>query len=198
MPPTIPQPSISDFGHTSWSEPVIQFFASFGDNMRALSENYAFMSLLYFLWALFVVMLGVVAYLVYLFIKLQNDEKKQYYENADAQKKPESVVRKHSKTWQEVVTHLKSENDNDWKIAILEADSILSELLEDLGYIGDNLGERLKTVPTGDILSLDSAWAAHKMRNRIAHEGMSLKLSRKEVGDTLAQFEQVFREFNYI
>ena len=198
MPPTIPQPSISNLGRTSWSEPVIQFFASFSDHLHNLAQSHAFLSFVFFLWAFFVVLVGLIVYLAIRAMNLHMDEQREYYQAGATASKPESVLRKHSGTWQEVVEHLKSENENDWKIAILEADSILGELLQDLGYSGDNIGERLKSVPRGEILSLDNAWSAHKMRNRIAHEGQTLNLSRREVGETLAQFEIVFREFNYI
>lgn len=198
MPPTtISQPSISTFGQTSWSEPVIQFFVSFGDNLRQLGQNHTFLSLIYFLWALLVIIVGVIGYLLYLYIKLQKEEHKKYYAEAEVKAEEISVARAAGR-WQEIVGHLKSEKENDWKIAILEADSVMAELFEGLGYVGENLGERLKNVQKGDVLTIDSAWAAHKMRNRIAHEGMGMSLTRREAGETLSQFEQVFREFNYI
>ncbi|HEY4493096.1 MAG TPA: hypothetical protein VJB98_00520 [Candidatus Paceibacterota bacterium] len=197
-PDTLPSPSIGELGHTSWSEPFIQFFSGAPEYFQGLEHNAAFMNLLYFLWALFVVLAGCIIYLAIRAMQLQAAEYRAYYEKASAPQETGSVSKKYSLAWQEIVGHIKSESDADWKIAILEADSILSALLEDLGYPGDNLGERLKSVPKGEILSLDAAWTAHKMRNRIAHEGQSFKISRRELGETLAQFEIVFREFNYI
>lgn len=199
MPPTgLPSPSISNFGHTSTAEPFIQFANSLPDYLQNLSTNHTFMSLLYFLWAFFVILIGAIAWVVWKTMSMQAKEYKDYYENAAKRSEPESVVRKRSEAWKEIASHLKSDNEADWKIAILEADSILGELLDDLGYQGENLGDKLKAIPKGEILSLDNAWAAHKMRNRIAHEGTTMKLSRKEFGDTLTNFELVFREFNYI
>jgi hypothetical protein len=91
-----------------------------------------------------------------------------------------------------------SEQVSDWKIAILEADSILDELLEDLGYVGANLGERLKAVPKGSVKNLEAAWSAHKVRNRIAHDTAAASLDKREAIDTIGNFERVFREFDYI
>ncbi|HEY9582950.1 MAG TPA: hypothetical protein VJK09_01385 [Candidatus Paceibacterota bacterium] len=198
MPPTtLAQPSISGFGRVGFSESVIQFFLALPEHLHNLSGNPAFMSLLYFLWALFVVLAGLIVYTAIRTMKLQTVEHENYYETFARDKEALPISRKHTEAWQEIVEHIKSDNEADWKIAILEADSLLGELVEGLGYPGDNLGEKLKAVPKGEILSLDSAWAAHKMRNRIAHEG-NLKLSRRDLGETLAQFESVFREFDYI
>ncbi len=199
MPPnTLPQPSISNFGRGGMVDAVIDFFTHFSDKVQDLTNSLWLNNLVQFLWALFVVLVLSIAYFVYLYISLQRREKKKYYENFDAGLAPVPMEGKYSRAWGEVVMHLKSDNESNWKIAILEADSILSQLLEDLGYPGYTLGERLKSADKSDMLSLDSAWEAHKMRNRIAHEGATMKLTRKELGDTLAHFEKVFREFKCI
>ena len=37
--------------------------------------------------------------------------------------------------WERVVTHINSANPSDWKLAILECDIILSDILEKMGYL---------------------------------------------------------------
>lgn len=94
--------------------------------------------------------------------------------------------------WQTIVYHFSSANPNDWKAAIIDADIMLDELLTGLGYPGANLGERLKTVRAQDFPTLQSAWEAHKVRNKIAHEpGYVLHEKEKEVARK--HFENVFR-----
>src|SRR3989338_4652453 len=75
--------------------------------------------------------------------------------------------------WVRVENYMRSENPSDWKIAILEADNILDEVVERMGYRGETLGERMKMIEPSDFLHLDEAWRAHKMRNEIAHKGGS-------------------------
>ncbi|MDO8183672.1 MAG: hypothetical protein Q7T49_01665 [bacterium] len=99
--------------------------------------------------------------------------------------------------WDNLQTYLESDNESDWKLAIIEADKLLDELVTKMGYQGDNLGERLKAIEPSDFLSLQAAWEAHKMRNRIAHE-QGLRLSRRDVNRVIAQYDQVFREFQFI
>ncbi len=100
--------------------------------------------------------------------------------------------------WQNAVTHIASDNPNDWKQAIIEADIILEDLLTKMGYRGDSIGEKLKRVAKGDMKSLDEAWEAHKVRNQIAHEGSSFTLNHHEAKNVINMYRKVFEEFYYI
>jgi hypothetical protein len=101
--------------------------------------------------------------------------------------------------WQQVQGHVASQNPHEWRLAILEADIILDELVyERFSELGDTLGERLKRVDRGDFKTIDKAWEAHRTRNAIAHEGSSFELSEREMRHILNLYEEVFREFQYI
>lgn len=100
--------------------------------------------------------------------------------------------------WQEAIDHINSDNPNDWKHAIIEADIILGDLLSKMGYGGDSIGEKLKRVAKGDMKTIDDAWEAHKVRNRIAHEGSDFKLSHHEAKTAINKYKKVFEEFYYI
>lgn len=102
-----------------------------------------------------------------------------------------------NKVWQRIKSLANSDNSSDWKLAIIEADTILDQLLTRMGYPGGNLGERLKAVEPSDFLTLEQAWEAHKVRNTIAHQG-GLEISKREVDRVISLYEQVFKEFNYI
>ena len=100
--------------------------------------------------------------------------------------------------WQIVLNHVNSGNPAEWKLAILEADNILDEILEDKGYQGESLGEKLKSVDPGDLQSYSDAWEAHKVRNKVAHEGSEMDFSEKIARDTINRYEKVFRELGYL
>lgn len=103
-----------------------------------------------------------------------------------------------NKRWARVIEHSESDNPNDWKIAIIEADSILDEMTKSMGYHGDTLGERLKSVEVSDFNNLNNAWEAHKVRNAIAHEGANFQLNEREARRVIALYKSVFEEFKYI
>lgn len=94
----------------------------------------------------------------------------------------------------DVMQHIGTDNPNDWKLAIIEADIILDETLKRAGYVGASLGERLRTISPAQLRSLDDAWQAHKVRNQIAHGGVDFVLTKRLAEDTIKQYRRVFEE----
>lgn len=100
--------------------------------------------------------------------------------------------------WPIVLGHLESTTQSEWRLAILEADNMLGDLTAQQNIPGGTLGERLSNANPQTFRTLQSAWEAHKVRNRIAHEGADFELSQREARRIVALYEDVFREFNYI
>ena len=75
---------------------------------------------------------------------------------------------------------------------------MLDELLRAQGYHGDSVGEMLKGVEKSDMLTLDNAWDAHKVRNQIAHAGSDYLLNERDAKRIITLFESVFKEFKII
>lgn len=109
-----------------------------------------------------------------------------------------SPLRQTNERWQKVEKHIESQNPTDWRLAILEADIILDEMLQKMGYHGAGIGEMLKSVEKSDFLTLDAAWEAHKVRNNIAHQGSDFVMSHPEAKRTVNLYKQVFEEFFFI
>jgi hypothetical protein len=108
---------------------------------------------------------------------------------------PQTII---NERWEVVLHHVASANPSDWRIAIIEADNILDDMVKRMGYEGQDLGERLRAVEPSDFLSIQSAWEAHKVRNKIAHEGLGFTVTQREARRIIGLYEQVFREFEYI
>ena len=100
--------------------------------------------------------------------------------------------------WEIVMKYFNSANQSDWKLAILEADIMLYEVLDKSGFRGESIGEMLKNADRSKLNSVDDAWSAHKVRNEIAHSGTDYQLSRMMVEKTITQFEKVFNELGFI
>lgn len=100
--------------------------------------------------------------------------------------------------WLNVQRHLESENPNDWKLAIIEADVLLERLLEKAGYAGTTIADRLRSASARSFSTIDDAWQAHRVRNQIAHGGSDFVLTQKTAKDTLILYERVFKEFDMI
>jgi hypothetical protein len=100
--------------------------------------------------------------------------------------------------WGKVLSYLFSQHASDWKLAIIEADSMLENLLNQMGFQGESLGDKLKSANQENFPQLTTAWEVHTVRNRIAHEGLSFELSQHEAKRVIALYEQIFHGYGFI
>ncbi len=100
--------------------------------------------------------------------------------------------------WQRILKYIDSPNESDWRLAILEADIILYDLLEIMNLPGETIGDKLKSVEKSDFTTLDNAWAAHKVRNSVAHDGQDFVLTQHEARRIIELYRTVFEEFKVI
>jgi len=100
--------------------------------------------------------------------------------------------------WQQIEDHMLAGTTSDWRLAIIEADIMLDELVTSLGYKGDTLGDKLKQIRPESLNSIEHAWEAHKVRNKIAHQGAELVLDEREVKRVMHLYKQVFQEAKFI
>lgn len=103
-----------------------------------------------------------------------------------------------NKRWYDVEHHITTNNPNDWKLAIIEADIMLGDMLEQIGYAGTTIGDKLKSASPASFTTLDQAWRAHRVRNEVAHGGADFILTKKLAEDTIKQYKMVFQEFGVV
>jgi len=109
-----------------------------------------------------------------------------------------STVTTKNDRWSQIQEHLIQDDPNAWRIAIIEADIFLEEVLSNAGYVGNTIGEKLKTANSVSFTTIQDAWEAHKVRNEIAHTGGDFVLTKKIAHETLLRYERVFREFGVV
>lgn len=143
----------------------------------------------------FFVSIILIVCIVYLFKKLSALRENEYKLLYPQSKAIESAVNPH---WERVLNYLESVNDNDWRLAILEADIILGDLLDRLHLEGDTIGDKLKSVEKSDFTTIDNAWEAHKVRNQVAHEGSSFILTQRKAREVVSLYQSVFEEFHIV
>lgn len=97
--------------------------------------------------------------------------------------------------WAIIEGYLSSPNEALWRIGLLEADNMLREVLIEKGYVGSDVGEMLTGAKFNTI---QLAWDAHKVRNRIAHDGTDYTLTEREAKRVFTLYEAVFKELNAI
>ena len=100
--------------------------------------------------------------------------------------------------WKYILTLVESPNDSDWRIAIIEADSLLEESFKEKDLIGDTMSELLEDAKSNGYPSIQSAWDAHIVRNRIAHEGQEFSLTQVEARRVIKLYQNIFEDLNII
>lgn len=96
--------------------------------------------------------------------------------------------------WNKVKEKLKSKNESDYKVAIIEADNIIDDLIARMNYKGENMGERLDNITSGQIENIEDLRKAHEVRNRIIHDE-SFVLTKEEAEKTMNIFEDFLKFF---
>lgn len=149
---------------------------------------------IYFLAAGFV-FLGVI---FFLFFKLRKLERKIKVASMVSFKEEEKLPKDRAGKWGEIKNKINSDSVEDWKEAIIMADSILDDIFSRMGFRMDGLGEKLKNIEPSDFSSLQDVWEGYKVRSRIAREGARFEISYEEAKSALAKYEKGLKELKYI
>ena len=131
-------------------------------------------------------------------IAYEEDEHLKHAIHEYQERHNESANSNRNVRWEHIQDLLNAPSSAEWRIAIMEADSVLEGLLEARDIPGAGIGERLKNMPPGDLSSIQAAWEAHLVRNRIAHEGSEFSLSQRDARRTIQLYEVVFRELGFL
>lgn len=102
-----------------------------------------------------------------------------------------------SERWEKILQQIGTDDVNQWKIAIIDADVLLDEVLRDNAYVGDTVADKLKDAQRSGLTTLQYAWEAHKIRNKIAHDS-SYVLTQREAKTAISMFERFFNELYHL
>ncbi|MES2630337.1 MAG: hypothetical protein V4611_00050 [Patescibacteria group bacterium] len=78
-------------------------------------------------------------------------------------------VEKYRSRWLSIETQLSRNDVSSHTLCVLNADKLLDQALRDRGISGKTMAERMKSCQ-GKWTNGNGLWAAHKVRNRLAHE----------------------------
>ncbi|HET8574734.1 MAG TPA: hypothetical protein VFM02_01005 [Candidatus Paceibacterota bacterium] len=130
--------------------------------------------------------------------KTESEEPKKVEEEKKEEEGEEKEEKSSHPRFDRVLEHLNAGNEAQWRVAIIEADNILYEILRRAGFPGETLGEMLTNANPQAFRTLEDAWEAHKIRNMIAHQGFDFRLNRHEAHRVINLYKKVFEEFDYL
>lgn len=126
------------------------------------------------------------------FIKIEDKKAEEINELEKKYSEAERKLKDYKSRWDIVLNYASGEDEALWRVGILEADNILNDLLIDRGYEGLTIADRLSVASFNTI---DLAWAAHKIRNRIAHDGSRFVITERIAKNTFDLYKAIFTEF---
>ncbi|MFA6183802.1 MAG: hypothetical protein WC682_01730 [Parcubacteria group bacterium] len=98
--------------------------------------------------------------------------------------------KKMQRTWQEIENRLKTKSISQYKVAILEADKLVDEVLMNIGFGGVNMKERLEKANVNQVEEIDNLIEAHEIRNKIIQDD-NFHVDKTEA----ARVIELYREF---
>lgn len=102
-------------------------------------------------------------------------------------------IKKVARRWEAMKKGLTVGTEPEWKLAVMEADDLLDDILAKMGYTGEGLSDRLKKVPADVLPSIDSVRQAHKVRDNIVHDP-DYRLTLEEARSALEGYDKAFQE----
>lgn len=101
--------------------------------------------------------------------------------------------REMQKQWDRIIKRTESGAESDYKLAIIDADDFLAEVLDNRGYEGDSFEETINQAGRLIAPILDDVLKAHEVRNSIVYNP-DFKLSTDQAKKVLETYEAASKE----
>lgn len=172
-----------------YAKPVYEFFAN--------PETWSTIGIISAL--LSIICIGIIIFSLVRMVEIQIYDKEEIdHEIEKALKRQKEKDRDTNPRWHYIQTLIESPNSSDWRVAIIEADSLMEEILKERGIEGRTVSELLEGAKSSGYQSIQDAWDAHLIRNQIAHQGSEFILSQIEGRRIIKMFQNFFEELRII
>lgn len=105
-------------------------------------------------------------------------------------------IDKYRSQWLKIERQLVRDQESSYHMSILNADKLLDQALRQRGFKGQTMGERMKAAKAV-WASANNIWAAHKIRNQIAHEA-DVRIRYEDARRALAAYKQGLKDLGAI
>lgn len=153
-----------------------------------LDDSVFFLVLKFFLF-IYVAVLLVDIVLLLVLKGLSSDLKTALY----GTERPLASKNKLIKRWEAILARMESANPSQYKVALLEADAMAGEILDQIGFPGPTMKEKLEGVKGGQLETRDRLAESHEVRNQIVHDA-TFVLDKDEALRHLENFRAFFDE----
>lgn len=110
---------------------------------------------------------------------------------------PTASKKKMQKRWADIEARIVSGEDTQYKLAVLEADGFVNEILSGIGYKGKNMKERLEGINENQLSGIQLLKNAHDIRNEIINN-RNFFIDKEQSQKTLGVYKKFLENFEII
>ena len=100
------------------------------------------------------------------------------------------------KRWSAIEKKIAAGTEDDYKLAVIEADNLVDEVLEKMDIKGDTIEDRLKQVDSVILKNIDDVWEAHKVRNNVVHDP-DYQLTLERAKETIELYREALKNLGF-
>jgi hypothetical protein len=184
MPPDIQIPSSVQTQLGGASESAAAFASSESGMLLYLFIKFLFFAVSFFF----------LIHVIYLLHKMGGIRKEYELLRETVKHKAEPVIKdSFIIAWHGIEARMRTMQEAEYKLAIIEADKLFDDLLQKMAYKGKDMGDRLKQITTEQLSNINAIWKCHKVRNLISHD-VSYHLTFSEAQWVIQIYEDAFIE----
>ncbi len=99
--------------------------------------------------------------------------------------------------WRAILKKASLASPDSLRMAVIEADSLVNDVLGQLGFEGKHMADRLVNLNPDEYRTLNALWRAHRVRNDLVHTP-GFFLSPEDAQKLLSDFEAFLKEVEAI
>jgi hypothetical protein len=99
--------------------------------------------------------------------------------------------------WEKINDRLGKADEASLKLALIEADNMLDEVLKRMGLEGRDMGERLEQLGVQQLKSYDSILEAHRLRDLVIHQ-KEMVVTQEQVQTAVNAYGEALKELEVI
>jgi len=101
------------------------------------------------------------------------------------------------KEWKTIMKRIETGIESEYKLAIIEADTMTGDILKRMGMTESTIEEKLNNLSITDIPNLEELKEARKIRNNVVHDP-DYELSQEKAKEILSVYEKTFQDLKII
>ncbi len=164
-------------------------FLNFGEALKYFWETSSVIAFLKFFLFVYCAVLFVDIILILSHVSIIGDLKMTLFQTKRPLQKRSTLI----KRYEAILERLESENESQYKAAIIEGDAFADDMLKAIGYHGGNMKERLDGIKDYQLETKPDLVEAHTLRNQIINDP-SFGVTKELAEETLARYKRFFDE----